>query len=385
MTSKGDVLLVARDDATADLVRSAVGKYPDASLAAILRSVSDLRVHLDSAAAGVVLVDIDADPAGILGELELVVSSHPGTRVVVISSVFSNDLVLEAMQAGARRFLLKESFASELGGVLKRLVGGGADAALGCMISVFSAGGGCGATTVAINLANELRLLASEPVLAIDMDDFYGTMSAYLGISGHYGIADVMAHKGPIDKNLIRSSSCNYTEDFHVLAASAGMPRLYAGEPDYENLSDVLHACRQAYKYTVIDAPRVRQTVAAELAAASKLVIIVMQLTVKDIKIAQAMIEFLTARGVTPKKIVPLANRCRNRGPLVRPEDGRKALGVDVIRKIRSDFSRAAACLNRGLTLAQSAPRSGLRRDFQRLAAAIHAYERNGDDKVLGA
>ena len=96
------------------MVRSAVDEDPDTALAAILGSVSDLRVHLDSAPAAVVIVDIDADPVGILGELELVISSHPATRVVVLSSVFSNELVLEAMQAGARRFLLKESVAGEL-------------------------------------------------------------------------------------------------------------------------------------------------------------------------------------------------------------------------------------------------------------------------------
>jgi Flp pilus assembly CpaE family ATPase len=209
-------------------------------------------------------------------------------------------------------------------------------------------------------------------------------MSSYLGISGRYGIADVMVHKGPIDKNLIRSSSCNYADDFHVLTSSSGRQALYAGEPSYEKLNEVLRACRQAYRYTVVDAPRVPDSVAVDLAAASKLVIIVLQLSVKDIKMAHALIEFLTARGVAARKIVPLANRCRNWGPLVRAEDGRRALGVERIRKIRSDFNRAAGSLNRGLTLAQSAPRSGLRRDLQRLAAAIHAYERNGDDKVLG-
>jgi len=54
---------------------------------------------------------------------------------------------------------------------------------------------------MAVNLANELRLAASEPVLTIDLDTCYGTVSDYLGIEGRYGIADVLSRRKPIDKD----------------------------------------------------------------------------------------------------------------------------------------------------------------------------------------
>ncbi len=64
------------------------------------------------------------------------------------------------MQAGARHFLRKSAIQTELDPVLEHLLSHGPQEStrLGVVLSVFSCSGGCGATTVAINLANELRL-----------------------------------------------------------------------------------------------------------------------------------------------------------------------------------------------------------------------------------
>jgi pilus assembly protein CpaE len=251
--------------------------------------------------------------------------------------------------------------------------------ALGSIISVFSASGGCGATTIVLNLANELRLKLSRPVMVVDLDCYYGTAATYLGISGRYGIADVLSHKGPIDETLIKSSACNYTEDFDVLISPAGVEHPGPKSLRYHNLIDVLLACKKAYRYTIIDAPRASESVAADLATVSKVVLIVFQLTVKDIKSAQSMVSFLSNCGVERKKILPLANRFEKRGPLVRFEDGEKALGLGIIPRIRSDFRNVLNSLNLGQPLAQTAPWSGLRCDFQKLVTQIYSCETDGD------
>jgi len=77
--------------------------------------------------------------------------------------------MLEAMQAGARHFMNKKSFGSELDNILERLLVDDVKVTsdLGQIVTVFSASGGCGATTVCLNLANELRLESMQPVLTL--------------------------------------------------------------------------------------------------------------------------------------------------------------------------------------------------------------------------
>jgi len=286
-------------------------------------------------------------------------------------------MVLLAMQAGARHFLEKKTLSSELAKELRLLVGEDKEQAGGVrslVVSVFSAGGGCGATTVAVNLTNELRLLSSRDVLAVDLDSFYGTMSTYLGIKSQYGVADVLARKGQIDEHLIKSSSFAYAKDFHVLVSPAGAQSTGAGCLQLENVGQLLEACRQVYAFTVVDAPRMPESAAVDLAGLSDVILVVFQLTVKDVHFARAIVSSLTESGVASERILPLANRVKKRGPLVRLEDSKKAVGLKTCHAIRNDWRKAMKSVNRGHPLSQVAPRSGLRSDYRKLAAKVAAY-----------
>jgi pilus assembly protein CpaE len=372
----------------ATVLKSVLDESRCVVLAGVCQEVSELRSHLSNKEVQVqaVVVDIDPDPSRVLHELGMVLSGYPEICVVAVCSSFTKEFILQAMQVGARHFLQKKSVASELLEVLQQLIPDAEkkETRLGSVVSVFSAGGGCGATTVALNLASELRLASSEPVLTIDLDNCYGTVSVYLGISSQYGIADVLDHKGPIDKHLIESSAYKYMDGFHVLASPVSIEFPRSKSLQYENLFGTLEACRQVYGYTVIDAPRIPESVATNLAGLSNVVLVVFQLTVKDVKFARSMVLSLTKSGIARERIIPLANRFKKRGHLVRLEDGKKALGVDSLHHIRSDWRDAMNCVSRGQLLVEVAPRSGLRRDFRGLAARIYAHGANGNGKVLG-
>jgi Flp pilus assembly CpaE family ATPase len=235
---------------------------------------------------------------------------------------------------------------------------------------------------VTINLANELRLASAKKVLAIDLDDYYGTLSSYLGIAGRYGIAEVLQDEKRIDRHLIETSACSYLKDFDVLLSSANIRSNGARSVQYQNLTDALQACREVYRYILIDAPRVEESAAAQLAAISKFSLVVFQLTVKDLKVARELVSFLVESGVTRDRIIPVANRVRKKASLVRLEDSKRAIGLNSLCQIRSNWQRAMKALNHGQPLAQVARSSGLRRDFRDLAARICAAAGNGNGSL---
>ncbi|MHC4510297.1 MAG: AAA family ATPase, partial [Planctomycetota bacterium] len=238
---------MTKEEATEKAVKSVLGKSGQMTLAGVCRDVSELRSFLSRKEARAVIIDIDPDPSQVLFELRTVLTAYPSVYMAVLCSSFTKELVLQAMQAGARHFLEKASIESELSKELQSLIHDGAKKGPtpgSQIISIFSAGGGCGATTVAVNLANELRLSSSRPVLVIDLDTCYGAVSTYLGIRSQYGIADVLAHKGAVDQHLIQSSAYSYMQDYHVLASPAGIEAPRTNSLRYENLAPACEACR---------------------------------------------------------------------------------------------------------------------------------------------
>jgi pilus assembly protein CpaE len=287
----------------------------------------------------------------------------------------TQELILSAMQAGARHFMQKGLIHEQLSGVMGRLlIHTGVKRKTGSVITVFSASGGCGATTVALNLANEMRIKTSKGVLVIDLDRCYGAASAFLDLRSEYGIDDVLTYEGKIDKHLVQSSSCSYKDDFHVLLSAAGTSRKSVRDIDPSSLVDVLQACRLAYGYTVVDAPRMDEQTVKVLSEISDFTIVVFQLTLKDLKCARSIITMFKDLGLSQDRIIPLANRFAKRGPLVGIADSKRALGAENVYSIRSDWRNAINCLNTGKTLADAAPRSAMRKDLLKLVDEIQSH-----------
>jgi pilus assembly protein CpaE len=334
-------------------------------------SFQDLLVVLEREPVAVALVDIDPDPERAMEIMEQAIARFPQTRFVAIAGEIRNELVLTAMKAGARYFLVKRNISPELVDVIHRLVSGEAHMSRGVVVTVLSAGGGCGATTLAINLASELQLGGESQALLVDMDCSYGGVAKYLGLQGQFGLADVLMHPQQIDRQLVRSTAIGHSDGLRVLLSPASTNFSSPLPLRTDRLEAALEIFKQVSPYTVIDAPRASMDVAAMLAKASKLVLIVFQMNVKDLRTLQAMTAALVERGVSREAIVPLANRCRSKRTFLNAQDVRQIAGDLPVTEVGNDYKEASKALNFGHLLSEKAPRSSLRRDIQRLAKRI--------------
>lgn len=377
MTAKIEIFLCTGDNDTIGQVQRVSANGSPIRLGGIFAQTADLKSYLERSEVQAGIFDIDPNPQQRLEELCSLMQANPKLCAIVVSKAINQSLILSAMQAGARHFLQKNMINTDLSGVMGRLFQHmGLKRSTGSVLTVFSSSGGCGATTVALNTAMELRLTTNKPVLMIDLDRCYGATSAYLDLDSDYGIADVLTHDGRIDKHLIQSSSASYMEDFHVLLSPAGTSKARTKTMNTQNLKNVLEACREAYAYTVIDAPRMDEDTVRELSDLSDFTILVFQLTIKDLKFARSMITKFKQNGQADK-VIPLANRFQKRSRLVAVESGKQVIGTDQMYLIRSDWRSAMTCLNKGKTLAEVAPRSGMRKDFLKLISRICKNEPN--------
>ncbi len=371
MPTAPHIALVTRTAATAQAVAAALGGHR-APACTTFGTLDELTAHLRQSPMAAAIVDIDPNRSEGLARLTPIVSQYPDTRFIVLSNIVDNKLMLQAMEVGARHFLSTESIASDLLDVLQRLVMDGAarNVERRNIVPVLSASGGCGGTTVAINLTNELHLVSGKPALLVDLDCHFGVADTYLGLTGAYGLTDVLARPGEIDADLVRSTAVDYSDGFHLLRSPATSNLPSESPLDRERLSSVIAACTDAYAFTVIDAPRVPMSVAAELASNSALTFLILQLTVKDLRVARSILSALMKRDISPDRIVPVINRYSKRGMMITAEDARKALGRP-FGTISNDYRNTVRSINYGQPLERTAPRCQCRRELQDLAERV--------------
>lgn len=381
MEPKQTVLLLTHEATIATAVSAALAKHDAFAANGTYGDLGSLASRLAQSPAPAVLVDIDPDAHRMLSELETLVTRFPQTRFVVLSHDTSSQLILKAMTVGVRQYLPKTSVAAELAGVLERLVPRQeVPRAQGSLIPIFGASGGCGATTMAVNLADQLQRLTQGPALISDLDLVLGGVGSYLGLSGPFSLADVATKSGRIDPELVRSTALAYSDRLHVLLSPASSHFFDPPRVQMDNLPAVFEACRGACPVTIVDAPRAPIDVAAALAGPSLATLIVFQLNVKDVRTAQNLMLALGERGVNPSQLIPVVNRYQKRNTMVNLEDAQRALPGVKLWLVRNDYPAASRALNYGQPLSQSAPRSALFADLRDLAE--HLLERHKSNQA---
>ncbi len=377
--------LVTQENETVRAVTGAVGKDDRLTPVRRCRSLDELMNRFEQEPSPVVLVDIDPDRSQILAGLRPIIDGLGHTRFVVLSHDQDADSVMEAMHVGARHYCVKSTLTSELTPVLHRLIlnGSSSPRRRGAVVTILSAGGGCGATTLAVNLAGEVQAIVRKPTLLVDLDTRYGAIAGYFGTNGQYGIADVLARRGEIDDDVIRTAAVTHSDRVDVLLSPASIDFSHPASLKQERLADAIEACSAGYDCTVIDAPTVSMQVAASLAKASSLTLIVFQLTVKDVRNARAVLESLTGAGISQHQLMLVVNRYRRWGEAISIQEAQRALHGVEPQRIRNDFRSAARGINFGQFLDEVAPRSPLRRDVRDLAVDIVRSHVQNEQKSL--
>ena len=109
---------------------------------------------------------------------------------------------------------------------------------------------------------------------------------------------------------------------------------------------------------------------AAVISEQSVLTFVVLQLTVKDVRMARKMLTAMQDRGVSPTRVIPLVNRYRKGKRTITLQEAEEALGFKPLL-VSNDYKTAVRAFNFGQLLSKSAKRSTLRKDLRRLALKV--------------
>ena len=326
-----------------------------------------------------VLVDAEAaDPMALVGAISAL-ASRPSAPAVLLAGSHLPASVVRALMKLAHSDVLDPPFTSvELARSAAALLAQAqthAQPANASCWAVVGSVGGCGATTIAVEVASRLagRAGQGQRVALVDLNLADGAASAYLGAAANMHLADASASPERIDQALLDAFSLRVGGGFDLFACPRD-PHGFAKVAPTAVLRLLEVAC-QAYDWIMVDLPRGRQPWTMDLLAGSDQILVVSELTVPALLAARALsgeIETELPERAHPRIIL---NRMASRmfGPAPSRSEAEKALGRNVDGVITSDWEAAACSANLGGPISQHRPRSKIVKDISVIVEGLIA------------
>jgi len=327
-----------------------------------------------------ILIDVEAVDAAVLTGVINTLAQRPDAPAVLMAGGHLPTALVKAVMRLPKSDFLEAPFTSVDLGRAAAVMLAEAPAAAGAphqsrCWTVMGSVGGCGATTIAVEIATELARRAGRDrrVALVDLNLADGAASAYLGSTPNMLLAEASATPERIDQALLDAFSMRVGGGLDLLACPRD-PKAF-GRVSAMAVCRVLEVACQVYDHVVVDIPRHHQAWTLDVLAGSDEILVVSELTVPALLAARSLASEIEAElpdGAQPRIIL---NRLASRvfGPAPSLAEAEKALQRKADGGVTSDWEAAAASANLGGAISQHRPRSKIVRDISVLVDRLMA------------
>jgi pilus assembly protein CpaE len=292
--------------------------------------------------------------------------SARGVAVVILGATKDPDLILGAMRAGAREFLVAGE-ERQLERIVQSLLEASGAVRLGAITAVVPAKGGMGATIVATHLGGALHR-AGRRACVVDLDLELGDVLTFLDMAGTYTLADVAVNVRRLDRDLLDASVPRHRSGLYVLSQSEKVTEADRVGP--ETIAQVLRFLRHHYDHVVLDGLRDFGDVPlAALDLADRILLVVTQ-EVPAVRNAQRKAEYLRQLGLDASRLALVVNRFQRSSSITR-QVIEETVKVPVIATVGNDFQSLTRAVNQGVLVWDESRRSTVGRDIDALAQGL--------------
>ena len=336
------------------------------SLPAVVRHLSDDHAEV------LLVVGADVDQVAALQLTEQLRVDRPEVGVVLLRHRLDVTVLAHSLRAGVREVVNADDHAS-VGEACRRSLELsrrmlGASAATGShearIVTVFSAKGGCGKTTVATNLAAALAERGKSSVCLVDLDLAFGDVAIALQLVPARTVVDAVAMAGSIDEVGAQSLITPHSPGLDAVCAP-----LEPGEAERipaSTVVDLLRVLKRMYDYVVIDTPPAFTEHVLASFDVSDVYILLATLDIPALKNLRLTLDMLDVLGYPRESWQVVLNRSDSRVGLS-VDDVVKTLKVPLATQIPS--SRAvSASINKGVPIVLDEPRHPVSTAIKQLA-----------------
>jgi pilus assembly protein CpaE len=330
------------------------------------------------------MVVVSLSPASERG-LELVYKLRRQTTgsLLVVGQASDSKLILRALNQGADLFLDEADLEASLEAALTRLHGRDQAApSQGRVIAVLACGGGCGASTLAVNVAAVLARDHKRCAL-IDLKPGRGDLAALLDLKPSFTLGDLCLNAARLDAAMFEKLLVQHPSGIHLL----GSPQLFEGVRvvTAQGAAKALTLARGSFPYVVVDLEDCFHEEQLHMLAQASSVVVVLRLDFTSLRNARRVLEHLQEKGIPASRVRLVANRFGQPGELPVVE-GEKALGLKIAHFIPDDPRTVNGSNNLGVPAVLKAPSAKVSASLSQLARAVVERRRGEpvrEDKLL--
>jgi pilus assembly protein CpaE len=368
------------DAGESDHLRRHLGALPHVKIVTEcvdIESVSDVlrRLPID-----VLVVNLDPRIEKALQVVEGISTHFPAQAIIGLSTEGNPDVILSALRAGCRQFVQKPIDCADLAKAFEKVgVSRLVVSSVGKKIAVIGTAGGCGATTVACNLAIELSHLSDSTSAIVDLHLEFGDVAMRFDLDPRFTLFDVAHQNADIDEQAlqraIEMAPCN--------VAVLGRPRNLdqVGQLSLEGVVNALGLLSSSYATVVVDCPRSLDRLTLACVEQADVVLLVLELTVAAVRNASRLYEGLLSLGTPEDRLQFAVNRYRRNFGQVDSRDVEEHFGRPLYAILPNDYTAVSRSLDKGHALMADAPNSPIRMAMCELAKRLLGSEQPGSGK----
>lgn len=307
--------------------------------------ISDL---LASQGPSLCFLEVDEPQERALALMPELLRLDPQLPIVVVLSSNDLELVLRCLRQGASDFLLQPFTAEQVEAALQKIsrLHPGRTKNPGKVLCVMPAKGGCGASTIASNLAYQLKRLGEKRILLADLDPLAGTLSFLLKIKSQYSFVDVLQRSGEMDVDLWKAVVTN-RQGVDVLLSPELMTE---GVSELADASAIIEYARGTYDLVVLDAGSVYGDWNLSQAQLADEILLITTNELTSLQAAQRALNYLDNNNVGRWKVRLIVNRYDRHVGLGKDVIG-TALHTDIYHIIPTDYDAIQKSLMEGKQL----------------------------------
>jgi pilus assembly protein CpaE len=237
----------------------------------------------------------------------------------------------------------------------------------GVTLSFFGAKGGAGTTTLAVNTAIDIARLSKRPTLIVDLHQFVGEVSLFLGVRPRFTLIDAIDNLHRIDKEFLSELVVRHKSGLDILAGGDQIDR--PGPSDAPAVEQLLQQLGRSYEFIIIDAGTVTTAVADVAVFAADTIFLVANPDIASVRNAHRIVDRFEHLGASRDRLRVLLNRMSDQNQ-IGPKQIEATLGHSIHMAFPSDYSVVSAAMNSGVPLALT-NHSDLAARFERFTRQI--------------
>jgi len=259
------------------------------------------------------------------------------------------ELILRCLRQGASDFLIAPFTSEQVEAALQKIARlyPNRMQSPGKVYCFMPAKGGCGASTIASNLAYQLKRLGDKRILLADLDPLAGTLSFLLKIKSNYSFMDALARSHDIDADLWKAVVSN-RHGVDVLLSPEVMTE---GMTDLADASSIIEYARATYDLVVADAGGVYGDWNLSQAQHADEIFLVSTNELTALQAVQRALSYLESNGIALYKVKLIVNRYDRHVGLSKEVIG-TALHTDIYHLMPADYEAIQRSLMEGKPLA---------------------------------